>query len=53
MKEAEMMRVRLPPEVRIWVADRAKRDAGSMNSVIVRTLKRQMEREAEPEGRAA
>jgi hypothetical protein len=37
--------LRLPPDVKEWIAAKAERNAGSQNSEIVRVLRDQMERE--------
>ena len=50
IQEVAPMKVRLPPDVRAWIAAQAERDAGSMNSVIVRSIRRQMEAERDVRG---
>lgn len=41
------MMVRIPPEVRDWVQDKAKKDDRSMNWLIVAVLRRAMEAQKE------
>jgi hypothetical protein len=39
------MLIRVPPEVRAWIEDRAKRSTASMGSEAVRALREVMDRE--------
>jgi hypothetical protein len=41
--------VRLPPDVKRWLEREAARNAGSQNSEIVRSIRKRMDSEKQPE----
>jgi predicted HicB family RNase H-like nuclease len=49
-REWPQLMVRLPSEVKAWVASQAARNGASMNSEIIRTLRERMDRDAARQG---
>jgi hypothetical protein len=48
-RETVAVLVRLPPDVKLWLEREAARNAGSRNSEIVRSIRKRMDSEKQPE----
>lgn len=44
MKDRKPMQLRLPDEVKAWVAEQAERNGASQNSEILRAIREKMDR---------
>ena len=49
MENRERMQLRLPAEIKAWIADQAAKTGASQNSEVVRAIRERMERLAATE----
>jgi len=49
MNPRKPLQLRLPADLKAWIAEQAARNGASQNAEIVRTLRERMDRETQPQ----
>lgn len=49
MTDRKPMQLRLPADLKAWIAEQADRNGASQNAEIVRTIRERMDRETQPQ----
>lgn len=49
MTDRKPMQLRLPADLKAWIAEQAARNGASQNAEIVRTIRERMDRETQPQ----
>ena len=49
MTDRRPMQLRLPADLKAWIAEQALKNASSQNSEVIRAIRERMDREARPQ----